>query len=505
MSLRRAQLITTALRSFFRFLYERGEIPTDLAASVLTVANWRLSDLPKFLEPEHVECLLGSCNRSAPTGRRDYAVLLLLARLGLRAGEVVHMTLDDIDWENGEITVRGKSLRHDRLPIPKDVGEALAGYLCHRPRCSSRKVFLRIKAPRQGFVASSAIGDIVRRALVRAGLHPARKGCHLLRHTLAIKMLRGGASLAEIGEILRNELPRTTEIYTKVDVAALRALALPLKGGRAMKLRDALEEYLNVCRALGFKLQNSGGLLKRFVSYVEREGVSSITTEVALRWAMEQKKCQPAQWANRLSTVRIFARYMKALDPRTEVPPQGLLPYRFRRTQPYLYTDEEIARLIQAAQKLPSPLGLRAATYSTLFGLLAVTGMRMRESIALDRDNVDLTRGILTVRGAKFGKSRIVSVHASTRETLRRYYGLRDRICPRAKSFFASEGGARLTVWIVRWTFVRLSRQIGLRGQAESHGPRLHDLRHRFAVQTLLGWYRAGLNVEQHLHGKISL
>ena len=228
---RRAQLITTALRSFFRFLHERGEIPTDLAASVLTVANWRLSDLPKFLEPEHVERLLGSCNRSAPTGRRDYAVLLLLARLGLRAGEVVHMTLDDIDWENGEITVRGKSLRRDRLPIPKDVGEALAGYLCHRPRCSSRRVFLRIKAPRQGFASSVAIRDIVKRALARAGIHSRRKGSHLLRHSLAVTMLRGGASLAEIGEILRHELPSTTEIYAKVDVAALRALALPWKGG----------------------------------------------------------------------------------------------------------------------------------------------------------------------------------------------------------------------------------------------------------------------------------
>jgi site-specific recombinase XerD len=187
-----------------------------------------------------------------------------------------------------------------------------------------------------------------------------------------------------------------------------------------MKLRDALEEYLNVCRALGFKLQNSGGLLKRFVSYVEREGVSSITTEVALRWAMEQKKCQPAQWANRLSTVRIFARYMKALDPRTEVPPQGLLPYRFRRTQPYLYTDEEIARLIQAAQKLPSPLGLRAATYSTLFGLLAVTGMRMRESIALDRDNVDLTRGEILMVGEVKGAYEKTVEHTVPKSTIYR-------------------------------------------------------------------------------------
>ena len=231
MSLRSAQLVITALRSFFRYLYERGEISTNLAASVPTVANWRMSDLPKFLEPEHVERLLASCNRSVPTGRRDYAVLLLLARLGLRAGEVVHMQLDDLDWERGELMVRGKSLRYDRLPIPKDVGEALAGYLRHRPRCSSRRVFLRINAPRQGFTSSVAVCDIVRRALVRAGLHPARKGSHLLRHGLAVKMLRGGASLAEIGEILRHELPRTTEIYAKVDVAALRALALPWKGG----------------------------------------------------------------------------------------------------------------------------------------------------------------------------------------------------------------------------------------------------------------------------------
>jgi site-specific recombinase XerD len=231
LSLRRVQLVTTALRSLFRFLYQRGEIPTDLASSVPTVANWRMAELPKFLEAEDIERLLGSCNRSAFTGRRDYAVLLLLARLGLRAGEVVHMQLDDLDWERGELTVRGKSLRHDRLPIPKDVGEALAAYLCHRPRCSSRRVFLRIYAPRQGFTTSVAIGDIVRRASIRAGLHPARKKTHLLRHALAVRMLRGGASLAEIGEILRHELPSTTEIYAKVDVAALRALALPWQGG----------------------------------------------------------------------------------------------------------------------------------------------------------------------------------------------------------------------------------------------------------------------------------
>jgi site-specific recombinase XerD len=157
-SLRRLQLMTTALRSFFRFLYQRGEIARDLATSVPKVANWRLSELPRFLEPQEVEGLLEGCNQDTPIGLRDYAILLLLARLGLRAGEVVHLELDDIDWEKGEIRVRGKSIRQDRLPIPQDVGEALARYLFRgRPRCPSRRVFIRLRAPRQGFTSSVAI------------------------------------------------------------------------------------------------------------------------------------------------------------------------------------------------------------------------------------------------------------------------------------------------------------------------------------------------------------
>jgi site-specific recombinase XerD len=228
---KRAQIVTTALRSFFRFLYERGKTAVDLAAVVPTVANWRQSTLPKFLEPKQVECLLKACNRATPAGRRDYAILLLLARLGLRAGEVAHMELDDIDWENGELMVRGKSVRHDRLPIPKDVGEALADYLCNvRPRCSSRMVFLRLRAPWQGFTDFTAVCNIVQRTFIRAGLHPECRGSHLFRHSLATQMFRGGASLAEIGEVLRHQLPSTTEIYTKIDMTALRALALPWKG-----------------------------------------------------------------------------------------------------------------------------------------------------------------------------------------------------------------------------------------------------------------------------------
>lgn len=267
-----------------------------------------------------------------------------------------------------------------------------------------------------------------------------------------------------------------------------------------MRLREALEEYLKVRRMFGFKL-TVGSLLQGFVAYAENEDASYITRELAVRWATQPKNCQPSQWAKRLSMVRSFARYVSATDPRTEIPPEGLLPYRFLRKNPYLYTDEEIARLIEAAKKLPSSRGLRAATYATLFGLLAVTGMRMSEPIALDRDNVDITRGILTIRRTKFGKSRIIPIHASTLEELQHYAELRDRFCPRAqtRSFFISERGTRLAGRTVRRTFVHLSREIGLRGPDASRGPRLHDLRHGFAVETLIRWYRAGVDVEPHL------
>lgn len=262
-----------------------------------------------------------------------------------------------------------------------------------------------------------------------------------------------------------------------------------------MRLLEALEEYLALRRALGFILDGPCRALHSFVAYAEHEGAFSIRTDLALKWAM-QPDCQPAQWANRLSMVRRFARYMSALDARTEIPPDGLLPHRFRRKCPYIYTEEEITHLIGAAQNLSSPLGLRAATYSTLLGLLAVTGMRVSEPVALDRDDIDLARGILIIRRTKFGKSRMLPLHATTVEALRHYHKLRDRVFRNTKSFFVSERGIRLTVWSVRKTFILLSRQTGLRGPDDSHGPRLHDLRHRFAIETLLSWYRAGIDVE---------
>ena len=228
----RAKLLVGALRSFFRFLRLQGEIATDLAGAVPTVPDWRLSSLPKSIDPAQVRRLLRSCDRRTPTGRRDYAILLLLARLGLRAGEVATLALDDIDWEAGEITVRGKGSRVDKLPMPQDVGRALVAYLRRgRPRCATRRIFLTAKAPVREFANHKAVGCVVRRHLRRVGLNPARGGAHLLRHSLATHMLQRGASLTEIGQVLRHQHPDTTAIYAKVDLDALRDLAHPWPGG----------------------------------------------------------------------------------------------------------------------------------------------------------------------------------------------------------------------------------------------------------------------------------
>lgn len=267
------------------------------------------------------------------------------------------------------------------------------------------------------------------------------------------------------------------------------------------ELHAALEEYLSVRRALGVKLRVPGRLLERFVDFAEREGTDVITTDLALRWATQPADAQPAQWANRLGMVRRFAQYRSAADPRTEVPPPDLLPFRTQRPTPYLYSDEEVSRLLEAARELPAVTGLRPHSYATLFGLYAVTGMRTNEPLHLDREDVDLTRGVLTVRGTKFGKSRYLPIHPSTQGVLQAYAERRDALCrhPLAPSFFLAERGNRLTEWSVRRTFVKLSRQVGLRRPQDSRGPRLHDFRHRFAVKTLLQWYRDGQDAEQHL------
>ena len=267
-------------------------------------------------------------------------------------------------------------------------------------------------------------------------------------------------------------------------------------------LRQAVHEYLEIRRSLGYKLQGAGTRLLNFVSFMERRRASYITHSLALTWAKQPTGVQPAEWARRLSDVRTFARHRSAADPRTQIPPAGLLPYRPKRAQPYLYSDKEIEALLRAALKLPSNGGLRPWTYHCLFGLLSVSGLRIGEAQNLELRDVDLQAGVLTIQGAKFGKSRLVPLHTSTRKVVADYVERRERMWARrpvSSYLFVSNWGNRLDGGEIRRTFYLLSRQIGLRGSSDSRGPRLHDMRHGFASKTLLRWYRAGENAEQRL------
>lgn len=232
LQLRRAKLMTTALRSFLQYTRFCGDVTLDLAAAVPVVANWSMPSIPRAIAPDQVRQLLASIDRRTAIGRRDYAILLLLARLGLRSGEVAFLELDDIDWSVGLLRVRGKGGQRGELPLPADVGDAIVAYLRNgRPESASRRVFLRAKAPIRGFRGASGVGSVVRHSLLRAGVDAPTLGAHQFRHGLATEMLRQDASLAEIGEVLGHRISQTTKIYTKVDTKALRTLALPWPGG----------------------------------------------------------------------------------------------------------------------------------------------------------------------------------------------------------------------------------------------------------------------------------
>ncbi|MEI8703417.1 tyrosine-type recombinase/integrase [Mesorhizobium sp. ISC15] len=264
------------------------------------------------------------------------------------------------------------------------------------------------------------------------------------------------------------------------------------------RLRTALERYVGMRQGLGYKYHGPARRLSDFVTFMEARGAETITTALAMEWVTLIGR-QPS-WSIRLTDVRCFAQHLAHFDTLTEVPPQDAVPPA-RRAKPYIYTDTEITALLTAAVSLPPANALRRWTYHCLFGLIAVAGLRHSEALDLRRDDVDLDQGILTIRETKFGKSRLVPLHATTVAVLSDYAARRDAhlVAPRSPYFFVAEQGGRLLHQYVHRVFWQLSRQIGLRQRGQCHGPRIHDLRHRFAVQALINWYRAGEDVEREL------
>lgn len=262
-------------------------------------------------------------------------------------------------------------------------------------------------------------------------------------------------------------------------------------------LFEELQGYLTVRRSLGYDLGTSERVLRQFVGFAGQEGSEHISVDLFLRWQRKFGRANQQTWSRRLSMVRLFGQWLHGIDERHEIPPKDLIPGHYRRSQPYIYSHKEIRCIVEAAAELPSTNGIRALTFSTLFGLIAVTGLRVSEARALDVTDVDLGTGVLTVRCGKGGKARLLPLSESTMAQLAAYARKRDRLLDRTlQPFFVSDRGKRLDDCSIRYNFARVCQTIGLRSAEKfhrhGHGPRIHDLRHTFAVRTLVEWYNAG-------------
>jgi len=271
-----------------------------------------------------------------------------------------------------------------------------------------------------------------------------------------------------------------------------------------ISLTVRLEQYLTIRRSLGYDLSFSERVLRRFAEFAGSEGADHITVELFLRWKKRFGSANNHTWSTRLGMVRVFASWLQGFDPRTEVPPPGLVSGKPRRPRPYIYTDDQIAEIVTEAGRLPSSYGLRGWTCSTLFGLIAVTGLRVSEALGLDDKDVDLNEAVLSIRRGKNGKCRFVPLSPCAAERLRAYRAERNRILGTGRvAFFLLENGERPSDCCARYNFARVCQRIGLRERQafnrHGRGPRIHDLRHTFAVRTIMDWYRRGLDPDREM------
>lgn len=483
-----------------RFLHLHGVIPMKLGGAVPPVGGWRFASVPPTMAVGDVQRLLDHTPRERTVRVRDYAILMLVARLGLRSIEVARLLLDEVDWRCGEIVVRGKGRREDRLPLPTDVGEALVTYLDGpRPHLKDRHLFLTCRGSaradpggpgRRRRATGVSAGRLAHGRAAPAASCPGRRRTAARRRAHSY---RAGAPAPRPGHdraLREGQLRRTARGRT----------ALARDGGGVTDLCQALDDYLRLGRSLGHQMAEAAYPLPDFVTFMGHRGEQTVTVLAALEWMKSpEPEVITTVSPRRITAVRGFARYLSGTDPATEVPPLGLVPYNRRRGQVFLYSDADIAAIMASAKEtIAQPL--RAATYQTLIGLLAAAGLRIGEAVKLDRDDIDWNQGVLHIRESKFDKSRLVPLQDSTTNALREYDKVRERLMPRPQdpTFFVSLTGKRLIYACVHPVFKALvcTARVGLDAP---HRPRLHELGHTFAVRTLLHWYRTEDNVQARI------
>jgi integrase len=427
------------------------------------------------------------------------------------------LSLDDIDWEAGTITLRRtKGRREDVMPLPEATGQTIAAYLRdERPKTRHRMVFARHMTPRERPIGPDLVRKTIRQAYARAGLPHTRS--HLLRHTMASRLLAGGASLKEVADVLRHRSLNTTLIYAKPRQRQPRrsrpALARQARCCRhredvmTIGLTALVESYLTERRTLGFQLRSTAYSLRSLAEYVRRtRHRGPLTLEVMAEWARldTHASVDPRTWARRLKHLRSFARWMQQFEPATEVPDDTIFGRLPERQAPHIYSQEEVRQLLAAARELGPGPGLRGLVYETLFGLIASCGLRLSEALSLTLGDVDLRRGMLTIRRTKFAKSRQVPLHPSTAKALGQYRWTRDVAGASrdddAAFFIGTRGrlfGKPMSGHQVERVFATLRDELGWVNRGMHHATRIHDLRHTFVVRRILLWQQEGIDVDE--------
>jgi len=498
----------TATRVFLRYLAMRDVVPATIVSAVPTIRQWKLAELPKYLTENEVGQILSSCE-DTPVGRRDRAILKLLVRLGLRAGEVVQLRLDDIDWREGCVRIRaGKSAKERVLPLLEDVALDLVAYLRDgRPKSNERAVFLKNCPPYKALKCSACVSSIATTHIKRAGIirshyvraHVSSHGRHTDGFSRChLQTSRGHSRASAAGD--DGNLRQAGSGETRVCGHASAGRCAMNSAGYSCHL----DLYLELRRAVGFAMRVEERLLRDFLRYIDHHECNSASTaQLAVDWACSiQIRPGSGTHAGRLSVVRGFLTYLQSSLPDVRVPDANLVAGA-RRPKPYIFSAGEIRDLMNAAQSLGPQESLRPLTYVTLIGLVLSCGLRAGEAMRLDASDVilDTNPPHLVVRQTKFRKSRLVPMHSTTAESMRVYAVQRqrlgyDRVCD---AFFVSENGKPLVYQTVARNFIAIARRLGIRGSRGERGASLHSLRHTFTVSRMLAWYRDGVDVQARL------